>query len=416
MISPKAGFERLRARRPFVDHLVRMVGRYQADTGDRLAAAVTFYWFLSLFPVLLVAIYLFKLINGDSAVADVQQGLAGYLPGNLVSTISTTIGKNAGKAGLIGAVGLLFSGLGWIDALREAIRTMWHQNVTAGNFVMRRAIDVLVLVGLFATIGASVFVTGLAGSGPKFLLEQLGVDKSTAAVLFLKVLGFLLAALADVALFLYLFVRLARVPTPVREVLKGAVFGAVGFGVLKLGGGFYVQRTTSKGEATYGTFAVVVGLLLFLNLVSRLILMSAAFVVTGPYDSDTRPSGTADPEQARRAGIPEEYAGTDLNLQEDGVPTPLRAAVQGRIPPQDEPVGPPRPAEQSWSARTPATSTVATPQPEATAGSRSLPVPPEPAGADQVRLAARLTAGGGGLALGAVALYVLRTLRGLVRR
>jgi membrane protein len=409
VISPKAAFAALRAKSPFVDHLVRTVARYQADTGDRLAAAVTFYWFLSLFPVLLVAIYLFKLINGESAVGDVQRGLAGYLPGNLVSTISTTIGENAGKAGLIGVVGLLISGLGWIDALREAIRTIWHQNVQAGNIVTRKISDVIALVGLLATVAASVFVTGLLGSGPAFLLSELGVDKTPAAVAFTYVLGLLLAGLADVALFLFLFVRLARVSTPFRAVLRGAVFGAVGFAVLKLVGGFYVQHTTTKGEATYGTFAVVVGLLLFLNLVSRLVLLSAAFVVTGPYDSDIRPSGTADPAQARRAGIPPEYAGIDLTLQKDGAPTPLAAAVQSRIGSDD--VGVEAGMEKSWAAKS---------RVVADRGSETAPTAPTSAadlpGAHRVQLAARMTAAAGGLVLAAVLLYVLRTVKGLVRR
>ena len=52
--------------------------------------------------------------------------------------------------------------------------------------------------------------------------------------------------------------------------------GAVGFEVLKAFAAFYIGRTTSKGEATYGTFAVVVGLLVFLNLVSRLVIYTAA--------------------------------------------------------------------------------------------------------------------------------------------
>ena len=91
-----------------------------------------------------------------------------------------------------------------------------------------------------------------------------------------------------------MFTRLPRVKTPLVKVLRTAVFGAVLFEILKFGGAYYVARTTTKGEATYGTFAVVVGLLLFLNLASRLILITAAFAVTAPYDSDVAPSGTAD--------------------------------------------------------------------------------------------------------------------------
>ena len=372
----------LRARFPLLDHLVRAVQRYQADAGDRLAAAVTFYWFLSLFPILLVAIYAFRLVQGDSAVAEVQKGLSGYLPAQLVDTIAKTLSKDAGKAGVIGLVGLVFSGLGWIDGLREAIRTVWHQNVKAGNIVVRKLVDAGVLAGLLAVIAASVFVTSLAASGPKFLLEQLNVEKTGAAVLFTKVLGIGLGGLADLALFLYLFVRLARVATPLREVLRGAVFGAVAFGVLKIVGAYYVQHTTTKGEATYGTFAVVVGLLLFLNLLSRAILLAAAFAVTGPGDDDTRPSGTADREMARKAGIPEEWAETDVNVTEDGAPSPLVGAVQGSgtRPPQQD--------------------------------GRMAAVPSE----KQVVLAARGVQAAVGLVLTLVAVHALKTVRGLASR
>ena len=384
MNSPKAAFAGLRQKLPLLDHLVRTVGRYQADTGDRLAAAVTFYWFLSLFPILLVAVAIFGYVEGDAARKDVVQGLSGYLPGNLISTIADVVTKAKGKAGIIGLIGTLLSGLGWIDALREAIRTMWHQNVTAGNFIVRKLVDIAVLVGLFATIAASAFVTALVGSGPKFVLAQLGVDKTAAAQLFLQVVGFALGAVVDVVLFLFLFIRLAGVAAPVREVLKGAVFGAVGFGVLKIVGGFYVQHTTTKGQATYGTFAVVVGLLLFLNLVSRLVLLSAAFVVTGPYDSDIRPSGTADREQDRKVGIPA------------GGSAPERPSKGAQV-------------EQSWAAKARA---IEPPdlQPEPPAE-----VPPLQ-GAAQVQLAARVVAGAGAVVIAAIAAYGLRTLTGLRRR
>ena len=340
---------------PFADHLRRTWGRYQADHGDRLAAAVTFYWFLSLFPILLIAIFLFRLLNGDSAVADVRSGLSGYLPAQLVDTVATTLEAHAGKAGVIGLLGLLISGLGWIDALREAIREVWHITGTKRNLVVRKLIDVAALVGLFATIGASVFLTGLAGSGPRFLLSQLGVDKTSAAILFTKVLGFVLAGLADVVLFLYLFLRLAHVRAPVRQVLPGAVFGAFGFFVLKLIGGYYVQHTTSRGEATYGTFAVVAGLLLFLNLISRLVLVSAAFAVTG-------------------------------------------SPGHGRLAPDEG-----GSMEQSWAPRT-------------KAQQEGPPVAVPIAGSQKVELAARATAAVVGMALAAVAVYALRALQGLLRR
>jgi membrane protein len=397
----KALFARARASRPLLDHLVRMLQRYQADTGDRLAAAVTFYWFLSLFPILLIAVYVTSLALGDDAGRQVTDGLRPYLGAATAKAVGTVVQDSAGKAGLIGLAGTLLSGLGWIQALREAIRTLWHQNVTAGNFITKKVFDVLALVGLFAVIAASVVVSGAATAASDQVLGTLGLTDTTGAKWFTIVLSYALGALVDIGIFLYLFVRLAKVPTPIRQVLKGAVFGAIGFEVLKFFGAFYIARTTSKGEATYGTFAVVVGLLLFLNLVSRLVLYTAAFVVTAPYDSDVRPSGTADAQQARKSGIPEAYAGTDLNLQEDGAPTPLVGALSGSK-------GETADMDRSWAPK---------------AVDKPAPAPAAPAAADsalpsekQVKVAAQAVIAASGAVVLAVGLYGAKTVTRVLRR
>ncbi len=438
MASPKALLTAARQKRPFLDHLVRTVQRYQADNGERMAAAVTFYWFLSLFPILLLAVSLLGYVYGDDATAKVQDALGGILPGNAVDTIGETLQEAKGPAGVIGIVGLLFSGLGWIDALREAIRSIWHQNVLAGNFVVKKLSDIVVLIGLFATIAASVLITGTTTAAVGWVLELVGIEESPPAKFFTIVLAYALALVADTLLFLYLFGRLSRVKNPIKRIIKGAVFGAVGFEVLKIAGGFYVARTTTKGAATYGTFAVVVGLLLFLNLVSRLLLVTAAFVVTGPYDSDIAPSGTADKEMARKAGIPEEFADNDPddppNLQEEGAPAPLQAAVLGRTPPQDEPEGRASTGDSGQSDATKAPAVeggVAQTQSDATRAKAEEGADPYPSGEgessrttartaatpaeEKVVRAARVTAAAGGAVLLGLGVQGLRTLTRLVR-
>ena len=304
--TAKTALPRAREKAPFLDHVIRMYGRYQADGGDRLAAAVTFYWFLSLFPILLLAISLLGYIYGDAAPQHVTSALRGYLPDQLVKTIGTTLVDAKGKAGVIGLIGLLLAGLGWVDGLREAIRSIWHQSVQAGNIITRKLIDTVILIGLFATIAGSVLVTGATTAATGYVIHLLGQSSTTAASVFTQVLAYLLSGIADTVLFAFMFTRLPRVSQPITKVLRSAVFGAVGFEVIKFAGAFYVARTTSKGEATYGAFAVVVGLLLFLNLISRWILLTAAFAVTKPYDSDVLPSGTASAAQPKTAGMPRE--------------------------------------------------------------------------------------------------------------
>ena len=345
MISPKEVLPRVRAKRPFVDHLVRALERYLADGADRLAAAVTYYWFLSLFPMLLLAVAVLGFVLDDPR-SFVGDALGGFLPSIAVDTITETLSTAKGRAGLIGFAGLLYAGLGWLDALREALRTVWHQNINVGNFLVQKLFDVVALVGLLGTIGGSIILTGLVTAATSFLVGLLGLDaKGGVGELVLGAAGLALLLVADILLFLYLLVRLPRVSIPFRRVIKGALFGAVAFEILKYLGSFYVELTTRRGAATYGTFAVVVGLLLFLNLLSRLILFTACFVVTAPYDSDVAPSGTSTPRLARKAGIPEEFVGDDPDdpptVRKDGAPAPLLAAIRGVTPPQDVPDGPP---------------------------------------------------------------------------
>ncbi len=403
MPSPTAVIARARERRPFLDHLVRTYVRYDADAGDRLAASVTYYWFLSLFPILLLAISLLGYVYGDQSEEKVRQALTGVLPLQLVTTIGQTLEEARGPAGVVGLLGVLYSGLGWIDALREAIRTMWHQNLLAGNLVTRKLRDVVVLVGLFATIAASVVVTGATTGATRAVLELLGIENDPLARTLLRVLTYALAVVADTLLFLYLFARLARVRTPVRRILKGALLGAVGFEVLKVLGGIYVARTTSSGAATYGAFAVVVGLLLFLNLVSRLLMFTAAFVVTAPYDPDVEPSGTANRDIARRAGIPEHFvddAAAPPRLVDGGAPTPLQAAVKGRAA---------EPPLRSW-ASTP------WPEEEGPAPRREPAVPARLTGASAVRRAAQVTTGALAVLTLAAGVYALRAIRSVLGR
>ncbi len=398
MISPKAALASARDRRPFLDHLIRALGRYQADAGDRQAAAVTFFGFLSFFPILALATSVLSYALGDEAVGTVVREVNSYAPGladqlGLEEILSNN--TKAGVAGLLGLVGLLYSGLGWVDALREAIRAIWHHNVKAGNFLVKKAKDVVILLGLGVTVVASVAVSAATGAFTDVALDAVGLETTFVATALAKVVGITLGLATSTALFLFLFWRLPKVQSPFRRVVRGALLAAVLFELLKRVGAIYIERTTEN--PLYGSFAVIVGLLVWINVVSRMLLICAAWTVTAPYDSDIEPSGTANAETAVKAGIPTEFADSDPDdpptLQEDGAPSPLAAAVQGVTPSQDVPDG--RPGERAQDA---AVATLERP------------------GETRVRQAAQFTSGAMGVVLAAVLLHALRTVRDLVLR
>ena len=419
MPSPKAVLAGVREKRPFLDHLIRAFGRYQADAGDRQAAAVTFFGFLSFFPILALATSILSYVLGDDAVGTVVREVNAYAPGlaeQLGLKEILTDNKKAGAAGAIGLVGLLYSGLGWVDALREAIRAIWHHNVKEGNFLVKKAKDVVILAGLGVTVVLSIGISAATGAFTGFAFETLGVEKTFVATGLAKLVGFGLGILTSAALFLFLFWRLPKVQSPFRRVVKGALLAAVLFELLKRVGAFYIERTTEN--PLYGSFAVVVGLLVWINIVSRMLLICAAWTVTAPYDSDIEPSGTANAEAARKAGIPTEFADDDPDdpptLQEEGAPSPLAAAVQGRTPSQDVPEG-----RGSTAAAEPADRGGRRVEALKEPGSVATLERPEPAQGKAelvVRQAAQFTAGALGMAAMAVLLHVVKTLRNLVLR
>lgn len=416
MVSPGSVLTSVRNKRPFLDHLIRAFGRYQADAGDRQAAAVTFFGFLSFFPLIALATSLLSYVLGDEAIGTVVREVNSYAPGlagQLELEMILTDNSKAGATGLLGLAGLLYAGLGWVDALREAIRTVWHHNVKEGNLVVKKVKDVVVLAGLGVAVVLSVGISAATGAFTGFALDVVGLEKTFVATAIAKVVGVTLGLATSTGLFLYLFWRLPKVQSPFRRVVKGALLAGLLFEVLKRVGAVYIERTTEN--PVYGAFAVIVGLLVWINIVSRMLLFCAAWTVTQPYDSDIEPSGTASVEAAREADIPTEFVDSDPDdpptIQQDGAPSPLAAAVQGAAPQQDDPSD--GPARAGASAGTTSAHASISPAP---VGLSSPAAPSADRTQVVVRSAAQFTAGALGMVVTAVVLHVLRTLRGLVRR
>ncbi len=296
-VSDTAGT--VRAKRPFLDHIIRAYSRYTADSGDRLAASATYFAFLSFFPIIALAFAVTGfVVDAYPAVQDsLTRQINDYLPGLADKLDITSIGNAKVGVGIIGLLGLLLAGLAWIDALRDALRVIWHQDIDVGNIIKRRLRDISVLAGLGLTLLTSLVVTSLSTSATGTFLDWIGLSGSTAAAWVTGILALLVALGIDTAVFLYLFWRLPQQTDRSRSV-RGAVLGAVGLEILKVVGTWLVGQTT--GNPVYGTFAVIVGLLIWINIVMRWTLFVAAWTVTAPYDSDVYPSGTASPLEAQR--------------------------------------------------------------------------------------------------------------------
>jgi membrane protein len=308
-----------RVRWPWFGHAARAFERNDEVRGSQLAAAVTYFGFLSFFPLLALGFAVVGyLSDGDphvqqqvtDAVENAFPGLVGSGEGSI--NIQDVIDAKAG-AGIIGLLGLLYAGLGWIDAVREALQRVFGTSAHRIGFVKKKIVDVLVLGALGVAVLSSIAVTSLATRVTQQVLDVVGIGESQVATVALKVLAVALALLADTVLIAILLSRLSGARLPWRQVRSGALVAAVGFEILKLVATFLIAKTTTN--PIYATFGVIVGLLVWINFVSKLLVVSAAWAATQPgavapvsvlagAPDEVVPAGTTSPDAgpSRRRG------------------------------------------------------------------------------------------------------------------
>jgi membrane protein len=270
----------LRVRRLWIDHLIRAVQRYEGQGGDRLAGAVTYFAFLSFFPLVALsyAVLGFVVATSEKARDAMAEAIAERLPGIGAQIDFKAIGEAKAAAGIIGLLGLLYAGLGAMDALRGALREMSMTTKPPLNFFLGKLRDLASTVMIGATMLTSVLVAGFATTATDKVMDAVFGDNSPAANLGIRILGLVLSVAADWLLFLILLGWVARPTQPFRMTARGALLGAIGFGLLKQAATLLLG--TTLGNPIYGTFAVIVGLLVWINFSARLILFVAAWTDT----------------------------------------------------------------------------------------------------------------------------------------
>jgi membrane protein len=273
----KAATDATRERHAWVDHLMRAKAHYDEIRGDRLAAAVTYFSFLSLFPLLILAYavlgYLVEFFPGVRA--NVTSFLSEQFPGVDVEQIAGA----RRTAGVIGLVGLLLAGLAWVSALREALRAVWGLGPVKRNFIIRRVLDALVVAMLGLAVLVTLGISNVATNATRQFLEFIGLADSGLAGFLLPIVTTVLSIGVDMVVIVVAFTRLAGVTIPPPYLFRGALLGAAGLEALKLVGSFLVGLTTRN--PAYATVAIAAGLLIWLDLVSRLLLVTACWTYTG---------------------------------------------------------------------------------------------------------------------------------------
>jgi membrane protein len=241
---------------------IAVLYKFIDDQGNYLAAVVTYYAFVSIFPLLLIASSVLGFVlQGNAELRDeVLNGALSQFP-----IVGTELGKPKGLQGstsavVFGTLAALYGVLGLGQAAQNAVNVAWAvpRNSRLNPLLSRASsLVLLVLAGLtvLAVTVLSSFVSHVNDFGPDI---DRGLDW------LLKLGSLLLNALVLAAMMR--FATTAR--QSFRSSLPGAIAVALMWQLLQQAGGTYVSRVIARVSDVNAVFAIVLGLLALLYIAS----------------------------------------------------------------------------------------------------------------------------------------------------
>jgi YihY family inner membrane protein len=237
-----------------------VIKKYGDDESGYQAALLTYYGFLSLFPLLLVVTTLAGTLASSHPVQqqDIIRSVTNYFPvlGAQLSDHIHTLHKN-GIALAVGVIFIVYGARGVAAAFRRSVQNIWQVPAAQRPGFPQTVLNnfAIILVGGFGFIIASAS-TGLAasaGHSPLFKVLAIAIN--------LFILFWLFTFLLNISLPRHV---------PVRDTVSGALAAAIGLVILQTLGGYLLKTELKRLDALYSYFAVALGLLFWIYLQAQL--------------------------------------------------------------------------------------------------------------------------------------------------
>ena len=256
--------DRLQRKHGVLGFPYAVVKKYGDDEGGRQAALITYYGFLSIFPLLLLGVAVLSRVLADHPGLR-QRLITEIVPQVLRSTVEHSLATLPTSAipFVAGLIGLLLSGTGVVFS---ACQTLNHVAAVryrlragfASRYVRVFVVLAALLAGALATGALTVVATALPGQPG---LQRAAAVAGSALVVFAVLLG-------------GAKVLLAR-PAPVRALWPGAILGAAVVTAVLSAGAPLLARLVARAGPVYGSFATVAGMFALLYLVGQALVYAA---------------------------------------------------------------------------------------------------------------------------------------------
>jgi membrane protein len=262
-----------------VADLVAAFKRFQRDQVTHHAAALTYYSLLSLFPALLLGVALLGLLGQEGLIGDAADYLrTAGAPADTVNAVTAALESAREQRGtavtalVLGSVTSLYGASGAFGAVGLALNHIWRVEEGRG-FVKQKAQNLAWTLLLVLLVFVTFVLIFLGGGLADDVLGVIGLG-DTAASLW-RILRWPAALL--VTMLIYAIVYFAAPNVEIREfrfITPGAVFGVVAWILASALFFVYASHFSSYG-ATYGSFATIVVLLVWIWLTNVVLLFGA---------------------------------------------------------------------------------------------------------------------------------------------
>ena len=253
-------------RRRGVSFLVSTFVRYREDRGRQFGALLSYYGFISLFPLLLVLVTVLGIVLDDNddlrhRILDTVYARFPVVGAQLRD--STTSLPSNGVALVVGVLVSLWAGLAVVRHAQDALNLQWGVPWFKRPGIIERSARAL---GALFVVGAGILVATAATNVAAFVPDLAGAG---------RLLGAVLAIMVNVAILTAAYRVLIHAKVGLRALLPGGVVGGILLWFLQLVGGEYVARVILDASDVYGAFAVMFGLLVWIALLARVTLLAA---------------------------------------------------------------------------------------------------------------------------------------------
>ncbi|HKU34055.1 MAG TPA: YihY/virulence factor BrkB family protein [Paenarthrobacter sp.] len=284
-LPKKAGvFFALVLARLNTNRAMRAFQHYSRQHGPLLSAGIGFNMFFSVTGLLTTGFAIAGIVLGgnpvleDAVIRSVASAAPGLLQVNggegLVDPQTLLNPSGLGWTAAIAAVVTIFTSLGWIASVREGVRGVMKADPLQRSAVLQKLVDAgtLLLLGVILVVSAGASL--VFGTAADWIFSALRLDESVAGPI-AAVVKIVVPLLLNCATAAVLFRLAGGLKLGRQAFLEGVVLAGVGTTVLQF---FSTELLARAGNnPVLASFAIIIGLLIWFNLVSQVYLISASW-------------------------------------------------------------------------------------------------------------------------------------------